>query len=165
VNEKIRACVPPRLDELPRRRRELREPVVEVGLRTITPIYGGGVHTREVDAVDVIRVPSVRGQLRWWWRVLFAGEHEDPRRLFEAEFGWFGWVSTSGSRRVGGSARWSSMLISRRRRRRCRSGSKRAKGERVPLFVHLVVMSQGVEHWRVGLLAASVAPQTLCSWY
>ena len=85
MNEKIRACMAPRLEELPRRRRELREPVVEVGLRTTTPIYGGGVRTREVDAVDVIRVPSVRGHLRWWWRVLFAGEHEDPRRLFEAE--------------------------------------------------------------------------------
>lgn len=82
----------PRVEELPERRSTLRTPVVEVRLRTVTPIYGGGVRAREVDRVDVIRVPSVRGQLRWWWRALFAGDHETPQRLFEEERRRFGGV-------------------------------------------------------------------------
>lgn len=85
MDEKNRACGAPRLEELPRPYRELRQPVVDVGLRTTTPIYGGGVHTRRVDDVDVIRVPSVRGHLRWWWRALFAGEYDSAKELFEAE--------------------------------------------------------------------------------
>lgn len=85
MNEKIRGCAAPRLEDLPRPCRELREPVVRVRLRTITPIYGGGVRTRQVDAVDVIRVPGVRGQLRWWWRALFAGEYHSAKELLAAE--------------------------------------------------------------------------------
>ncbi len=75
----------PSYDELPRARHIDRTPAVRVVLRTITPIYGGGVETRRVDAVDVIRVPTVRGHLRWWWRALFAGKYGDTRALFEAE--------------------------------------------------------------------------------
>ncbi len=40
-------------------------------LRSITPILGGGVHSFEPDVVDTVRVPGIRGQLRWWWRALF----------------------------------------------------------------------------------------------
>ena len=34
----------------------------------ITPLYGGGATAQAADAVTVVRVPSIRGQLRFWWR-------------------------------------------------------------------------------------------------
>ena len=34
----------------------------------ITPLYGGGAVAQEADPVSVVRVPSIRGQLRFWWR-------------------------------------------------------------------------------------------------
>jgi CRISPR-associated protein Cmr1 len=34
----------------------------------ITPLFGGGAVAQEADAVSVVRVPSIRGQLRFWWR-------------------------------------------------------------------------------------------------
>ncbi len=43
-------------------------------LAVITPILGGATSARTIDQVDVIRVPSLRGQLRFWWRALYAGQ-------------------------------------------------------------------------------------------
>lgn len=34
----------------------------------LTPFFGGGAATQEADPVTVVRVPSIRGQLRFWWR-------------------------------------------------------------------------------------------------
>jgi CRISPR-associated protein Cmr1 len=99
VNEEIRGCVAPRIEELPQALHRAREPVVRVGLRTTTPIYGGGVRTRRVDPVDVIRVPGVRGQLRWWWRALFAGGYESSQALFEAERQRWGGIGAKEQRR------------------------------------------------------------------
>jgi CRISPR-associated protein Cmr1 len=45
---------------------------LEVDLKTITPILGGAPQTRKIDDIDIIRVPSIRGQLRFWWRALYA---------------------------------------------------------------------------------------------
>lgn len=36
----------------------------------ITPMYGGGVQSAQVDLKMPIRVASIRGQLRFWWRLL-----------------------------------------------------------------------------------------------
>ena len=36
----------------------------------ITPMFGGGAETSVNDPVTPIRVPSIRGQLRFWWRVI-----------------------------------------------------------------------------------------------
>lgn len=36
----------------------------------ITPMYGGGVESTKVDEKMPIRVSSIRGQLRFWWRLL-----------------------------------------------------------------------------------------------
>ncbi len=41
-------------------------------LRIVTPTLGGGVTTRHVDKVDFIRVPTLRGHLRFWWRATAA---------------------------------------------------------------------------------------------
>lgn len=43
---------------------------IEVNIRTTTPILGGGVETRTVDHIDVLRPGSIRGHLRFWWRAL-----------------------------------------------------------------------------------------------
>ena len=50
-----------------------------------TPVLGGGYRARKPDDVDLIRVPTVRGHLRFWWRALFAGRFENSASLYEAE--------------------------------------------------------------------------------
>lgn len=47
-----------------------------VRLKSTTPILGGAPVPRQVDTVDIIRVPTIRGHLRFWWRALYA--HECP---------------------------------------------------------------------------------------
>lgn len=44
----------------------------ELSLTVVTPLYGGGTRPRAVDEIDVVRAPSLRGQLRFWWRALFG---------------------------------------------------------------------------------------------
>ena len=44
----------------------------DVCLRTVTPILGGAARIRTCDEVDVIRTPTIRGHLRFWWRALRA---------------------------------------------------------------------------------------------
>jgi len=39
-------------------------------LKVVTPILGGSAAARQIDQVDVIRVPEIRGHLRFWWRAL-----------------------------------------------------------------------------------------------
>jgi len=56
-----------------------------VSLAIVTPILGGGYRTRALDDIDIIRVPTVRGHLRFWWRALFAGDSENSTALYTAE--------------------------------------------------------------------------------
>lgn len=49
-----------------------------------TPIYGGGVQAGVPDKDMPVRVSSIRGQLRFWWRLL-NGQGKSPRELFVAE--------------------------------------------------------------------------------
>lgn len=60
-------------------------PRATLELRTITPVVGGGVDTFEPDKVEGVRVPGIRGQLRWWWRQLYARKGETADQLFERE--------------------------------------------------------------------------------
>ena len=39
-------------------------------LELVTPMYGGGVKTHTVDETMPIRASAIRGQLRFWWRLL-----------------------------------------------------------------------------------------------
>ncbi len=80
---------------LPERRVRARcgGPAVEklsVGLELVTPLLGGAAVPRTIDEVDVVRVPSIRGQLRFWWRALHAQEYGSPRELWAAESALFG---------------------------------------------------------------------------
>jgi len=36
--------------------------------RFLTPVFGGGVEAKRFDPVTPVRVASIRGQLRFWWR-------------------------------------------------------------------------------------------------
>jgi CRISPR-associated protein Cmr1 len=62
--------------------------------RFLTPVFGGGVQVdgqkKPRDEVTPVRVPSIRGQLRFWWRACNRGEHQDPAPLFKAEEKVFG---------------------------------------------------------------------------
>jgi CRISPR-associated protein Cmr1 len=51
----------------------------------LTPIIGGGVEPFEPDSVDFARVPSIRGQLRRWWRALYRRPGESANALFLRE--------------------------------------------------------------------------------
>ena len=57
----------------------------DVCLRTVTPILGGAARTRTCDEVDVIRIPTIRGHLRFWWRALRAHCFGQPADLYEEE--------------------------------------------------------------------------------
>jgi CRISPR-associated protein Cmr1 len=56
-----------------------------VDLKIITPILGGAAVTRTVDEIDVIRAPTIRGHLRFWWRALNGHTFTNARELAERE--------------------------------------------------------------------------------
>ena len=58
-----------------------------IELKTTTPIFGGSPVARQLDDVDVIRSPTIRGHLRFWWRALLTDPVllNDPKALFDAE--------------------------------------------------------------------------------
>ncbi len=66
-------------------------------LKTITPIMGGGTVTRDVDHVDIIRAPSIRGALRFWWRAL-RDPGASPQALHQAEKALWGGMGSRGDR-------------------------------------------------------------------
>ena len=55
-------CAPQ--ETAPRAGYEKREYTVQV----VTPMFGGGVEPGKQDPVTLVRVPSIRGHLRFWWR-------------------------------------------------------------------------------------------------
>lgn len=61
-------------------------------LKTTTPLLGGAARTRQLDEVDGIRAPSIRGILRQWWRALHAGKYPDSQHMLDAEGSLFGRV-------------------------------------------------------------------------
>jgi CRISPR-associated protein Cmr1 len=71
------------------RRRALRNgpdrAVIEITIRTTTPILGGGVATRQPDTVDILRSASIRGHLRFWWRALEGHRYPTLTELYAAE--------------------------------------------------------------------------------
>ena len=62
----------------------------EIGItcRFIAPVFGGGVDPKQPDPVTPVRVPSIRGQLRFWWRATHADlSLSELRRREELIFG------------------------------------------------------------------------------
>ncbi len=76
---------------------EVRE--ISVHLEVVTPILGGGIQTRAVDEVDLIRAATVRGHLRFWWRALYAHRFANAKALYERESQVWGRAATDGGGR------------------------------------------------------------------
>ena len=68
---------------------------VTVQCQLVTPMYGGGVNAGEVDKAMPIRASGIRGQLRFWWRLLYGGDR-NPKELFEKECKLWGGIASSG---------------------------------------------------------------------
>lgn len=66
-------------------------------LRTATPVVGGGYRARELDDVDTVRVPGIRGQLRFWWRAVYGASFPNAAALYKAESAL--WGGTAGDAR------------------------------------------------------------------
>jgi CRISPR-associated protein Cmr1 len=64
--------------------------VEERTYRFITPVFGSGVEVRKPDPVTPVRVPSIRGQLRFWWRACNPRGCTTISALYEAEAEVFG---------------------------------------------------------------------------
>lgn len=57
--------------------------------RLVTPLFGGGVSAGEVDTAMPVRAASIRGQLRFWWRIA-CGPFADSRQMFTRELAVWG---------------------------------------------------------------------------
>ena len=68
-----------------------------VRCKLITPMFGGGVTAGEVDRDMPIRAGALRGQLRFWWRLL-NGAGRDSADPFAAEADLWGGISRRGPR-------------------------------------------------------------------
>lgn len=65
----------------------------EIYCELVTPLHGGGVVARESDEKLPIRVTEIRGQLRFWWRLLAHQKWNlSGKRLREAEFRLWGGI-------------------------------------------------------------------------
>ena len=64
---------------------------VTVRCQLVTPMYGGGVNAGQVDKAMPIRASGIRGQLRFWWRLLYASEE-----LFQEECNLWGGIASTG---------------------------------------------------------------------
>ena len=64
-------------------------PVTRFTFEFLTPLFGGGVSTREPDPVTPVRGSAIRGHLRFWWRQLYANglSAEEMRSRESAVFG------------------------------------------------------------------------------
>lgn len=60
----------------------------------VTPLYGGGVKAGQVDAQMPVRASAIRGQLRFWWRLLARHKWQlgNPDAIRKAEFALWGGV-------------------------------------------------------------------------
>ena len=67
--------------------------------RFITPVFGGGVqiqgHKKPYDPQTPVRVPSIRGQLRFWWRAVNPQKCKTVAELAKAEAKLFGRAATT----------------------------------------------------------------------
>ena len=72
---------------------ESKEGWQEIYCELVTPLHGGGVVARESDDKLPVRVTAIRGQLRFWWRLLAQQKWNlSGKRLREAEFRLWGGI-------------------------------------------------------------------------
>ena len=70
---------------------------VIVKCKLMTPMYGGGVEPGKVDCGMPIRPSAIRGQLRFWWRLLNRAGRT-PKDLFADESDLWGGIASAGPR-------------------------------------------------------------------
>ena len=72
---------------------ESKEAWQEIYCELVTPIYGGGVQAAMPDVLMPIRATAIRGQLRFWWRLLAQQKWNlKEKSLREAEFRLWGGI-------------------------------------------------------------------------
>jgi CRISPR-associated protein Cmr1 len=74
---------------------------IELELRLITPMFGGGYKAREVDTEQLIRPAAIRGHLRFWWRATAGARYTSVAELHKAETELWGGASTKDNPAVG----------------------------------------------------------------
>lgn len=75
----------------------------QLSCELVTPLYGGGVEAATVDVKMPIRVSAIRGQLRFWWRLLAKHQWKlgNTQTIQQAEFAlWGGMGDDSGRGRA-----------------------------------------------------------------
>ena len=70
------------------------EPMFEVEMSVVTPMFGGSAEPGEVDRELPVSGKTIRGHLRFWWRACVAHRYDSAERLFEDEAEI--WGATSG---------------------------------------------------------------------
>ncbi len=61
----------------------------------ITPLYGGGIKAGHPDIELPFRAAAIRGQLRFWWRLLNRDSYPDSTDLFRKESSIFGGMANN----------------------------------------------------------------------
>jgi CRISPR-associated protein Cmr1 len=82
------------LPSLPEWQEPAKRETIELELRLITPMFGGGYKAREVDTVQPIRPAAIRGHLRFWWRATAGARYATVEELHKAETELWGGAST-----------------------------------------------------------------------
>ncbi|MCL6536315.1 MAG: type III-B CRISPR module RAMP protein Cmr1 [Armatimonadetes bacterium] len=89
------------LPDLPEWQAPAKRETIELELRLITPMFGGGYKAREVDPLQPIRPAAIRGHLRFWWRATAGARYTSVADLHKAETELWGGASTKGNPAVG----------------------------------------------------------------
>jgi CRISPR-associated protein Cmr1 len=58
---------------------------LQVALKIVTPVLGGGVEAGMNDSLAPIRSSAVRGMLRWWWRATAGAACQSGPGLYDRE--------------------------------------------------------------------------------
>jgi CRISPR-associated protein Cmr1 len=89
------------LPSLPNWQAPKKRETIELELRLITPMFGGGYKAREVDPLQPIRPAAIRGHLRFWWRATAGARYASVADLHKAETELWGGASTKDNPAVG----------------------------------------------------------------
>jgi CRISPR-associated protein Cmr1 len=89
------------LPSLPNWQAPKKRETIELELRLITPMFGGGYKAREVDPLQPIRPAAIRGHLRFWWRATAGARYASVEELHKAERELWGAAATKDNPAVG----------------------------------------------------------------
>ena len=60
-----------------------KTPSLSLNIKVSTPMVGGGVEAGKVDRDRPVRVPSIKGHLRYWWRMMNLNRPDKDKRQSE----------------------------------------------------------------------------------